>query len=122
MATWQMVWDDGDTGSSFITSFPKLTCNQSAGHAMKPHFSQDMGLSHRISKVSTLPKPHSVLVGNWHTNPLCHGLPPHNLLPCGTTQPIWFRSVASNSTSRRKIHNFLHLLQNETSLFRPDPI
>ncbi|GBM11654.1 hypothetical protein AVEN_16961-1 [Araneus ventricosus] len=28
-----------------------------------------------------------LLWGNWHINPLCHGLPPQNLLPYGTTQP-----------------------------------
>ncbi|GBN74890.1 hypothetical protein AVEN_198730-1, partial [Araneus ventricosus] len=61
---------------------------------------------------------------NRHANPLCYGLPPHNLLPYDTPsqqhQQVWLRSVANNSTSRRKIHNLLHFLQRETSLFRPD--
>ncbi|GBN45577.1 hypothetical protein AVEN_237965-1 [Araneus ventricosus] len=41
--------------------------------------------------------------------------------PSQQDQPVWFRSVANNSTSRSKIHNLLHLLQSKTSLFRPDP-
>ncbi|GBL89960.1 hypothetical protein AVEN_178374-1 [Araneus ventricosus] len=41
--------------------------------------------------------------------------------PSQQNQSVWFRSIASNSTSRRKIHNLLDLLQRETSLFRPDP-
>ncbi|GBN01298.1 hypothetical protein AVEN_201319-1 [Araneus ventricosus] len=68
-----------------------VMCNQSTGHATKFCFSQYMGISHRFSKDSTLPKSHSVRGGNRHT-----------------------------STSRRKIRNLLHLLQSETSLFRPD--
>ncbi|GBO13333.1 hypothetical protein AVEN_232526-1 [Araneus ventricosus] len=27
------------------------------------------------------------MLGNRHTNPLCYGLPPHNLLPYGINQP-----------------------------------
>ncbi|GBM11796.1 hypothetical protein AVEN_22923-1 [Araneus ventricosus] len=57
-------------GGSFITHkliihniIPKLARNQSTGHATKFYFSQDMGLSLHFSKDSTLPEPHSVLVG-----------------------------------------------------------
>ncbi|GBN35603.1 hypothetical protein AVEN_174292-1 [Araneus ventricosus] len=74
-------------GGLFITSFPKLDCNQPTGQAAKFCFSQNIGLSHIIPKDSSLPKPHSVLVGDPHTNPLCHGMPPHSLLPYGTSQP-----------------------------------
>nr|GBL71245.1 hypothetical protein AVEN_32147-1 [Araneus ventricosus]GBL71256.1 hypothetical protein AVEN_33789-1 [Araneus ventricosus] len=45
----------------------------------------------------------------------------HMAPPSQQHQPVWFRSVANNSTSRSKIHNLLHFLQRETSLFRPDP-
>ncbi|GBN34493.1 hypothetical protein AVEN_217521-1 [Araneus ventricosus] len=45
----------------------------------------------------------------------------HMAPPSQQHQPVWFRSVANNSTSRRKMHNLLHFLQRETSLFRPDP-
>ncbi|GBN15759.1 hypothetical protein AVEN_196300-1 [Araneus ventricosus] len=100
MATRQMAWDDGYTGRlissisiQLSTSFPKLSCNQSAGHATKFCVSQDMDLSHRFSKDSTLTEPHSALVGNRHTNPLCHGFPPHSLLPYGTTQPTTSASL-----------------------------
>ncbi|GBN32173.1 hypothetical protein AVEN_50761-1 [Araneus ventricosus] len=50
-------------GGSFLTSFPKLACNQPAGKATKFCSPHDMGLSLCFSKNSTLPKPHFVLVG-----------------------------------------------------------
>ncbi|GBM71204.1 hypothetical protein AVEN_119928-1 [Araneus ventricosus] len=63
LVTWQMAWDDGDTGRLIHNIIPKLACDQSTGHVTKFCFSQDMGLSLRFSKDSILPKPHSVLVG-----------------------------------------------------------
>ncbi|GBN81007.1 hypothetical protein AVEN_175090-1 [Araneus ventricosus] len=114
-------------GGSFITSFPKLACNQSTGHATMFCFSKDMGLSHRFSKDSNLPKSHSVLMGEIGTSI-------HYEADCLTTasyymappiqkhQPVWFRKVANNSSSRTKIHNLLQILQSEANLFLSDPI
>ncbi|GBN33864.1 hypothetical protein AVEN_58106-1 [Araneus ventricosus] len=34
--------------------------------------------------------------------------------PSQQHQPVWFHSIANNSTSGRKIHNLLHFLQRET--------
>ncbi|GBL80852.1 hypothetical protein AVEN_26275-1 [Araneus ventricosus] len=120
-----MAWDDGDTGSLYITSFLKVACNQSTGNAMKFCFSQDMVLSHRISKNSTLPKPRSILVGDLaHQSimPRIASSQPHHMSPPSKQhQQVWFRNVANNSTSRIKIHNLLHFLQSEANLFRPDP-
>ncbi|GBM13111.1 hypothetical protein AVEN_64329-1 [Araneus ventricosus] len=44
-------------------SFTNLACNQLTAHVTKLCSSQDMDLSLRCCKDSTLPKPHSVLVG-----------------------------------------------------------
>ncbi|GBM27857.1 hypothetical protein AVEN_66407-1 [Araneus ventricosus] len=63
-----------------------------------------MGLSLPFSKASSLPKPHSV--------PLCFGLPPHNLLPYGTTQPT---TSASMVPQRSQQFNF----KNECTQFAP---
>ncbi|GBL87695.1 hypothetical protein AVEN_81320-1 [Araneus ventricosus] len=57
-ATWQMAWDDKDTPIRIHNIIPKVC------------FSQDMGLSLRFSKDSTLPKPHSVLVGESAHQPI----------------------------------------------------
>ncbi|GBN16235.1 hypothetical protein AVEN_212588-1 [Araneus ventricosus] len=84
-----------------------------------------MGLSLRFSKDSTLPKPYSVLVGEIDS-PIHYALfafsqPPTIWYPPSQQhQPVWFRSVANNSTSRRKIHNFLHFLQ-KSNAFDPFP-
>ncbi|GBN15068.1 hypothetical protein AVEN_209780-1 [Araneus ventricosus] len=65
------------------------------------------------------------LWGNRHTNPLCYGLPPHNLLPYGTTQPTISASMVPQRSQQFSVKkedtNLLQFLQRETSLFRPDP-
>ncbi|GBM13112.1 hypothetical protein AVEN_64330-1 [Araneus ventricosus] len=85
-----------------------------------------MGLSHRISIDPTLLEPHSVLVGGIatpiHLASECLLTASNNMVPSSEQhQSVWVRSLANNSTSRRKIQsqtNLLHLLQSETSLFR----
>ncbi|GBN68050.1 hypothetical protein AVEN_200305-1 [Araneus ventricosus] len=34
------------------------------------------------------------------SNPLCYGLPPHNLLPYGTTQPTTSANMVPNSSQQ----------------------
>ncbi|GBN81106.1 hypothetical protein AVEN_146504-1 [Araneus ventricosus] len=106
-------------GGSFITSFPKLACNQSTGHVTMFCFPKEINLSHRFSKYSNLPKPYSALVGEI-------GPPIHYETDCLTTasyymappiqqhEPVWFRRVANNSSSRTNRHNLLQILQSET--------
>ncbi|GBM00498.1 hypothetical protein AVEN_111729-1 [Araneus ventricosus] len=40
---------------------------------------------------------------NRRTNPLCYSFPPHNLLPCGTTQPITSASLAPQRRQKFKV-------------------
>ncbi|GBM66051.1 hypothetical protein AVEN_181128-1 [Araneus ventricosus] len=77
-----------------------------------------MGFSLRFSKDSTLPKPHSVLMG--HTNPLCYGLPPHHLLPYGTTQPTSASMVPQRSL-QCKVKKEDPLLSVESNAIVPFP-
>ncbi|GBM66210.1 hypothetical protein AVEN_231390-1, partial [Araneus ventricosus] len=35
-----------------------------------------------------------------HTNPLCYGLPPHNLLPYGTTRPTTSANMVRKSSQQ----------------------
>ncbi|GBM92421.1 hypothetical protein AVEN_145629-1 [Araneus ventricosus] len=43
------------------------------------------------------------LWGNRLTNPLCYGLPPHNLLPYGTTQPTTSVSLVPQHSQQFKV-------------------
>ncbi|GBN27646.1 hypothetical protein AVEN_33139-1 [Araneus ventricosus] len=63
LATWQMAWDDGDTGRLIYSIIPKVSLQPMNWARNEFCFSQDMGLSLRFSKDSTLPESHSVLVG-----------------------------------------------------------
>ncbi|GBM71736.1 hypothetical protein AVEN_269208-1 [Araneus ventricosus] len=84
--TLPLISDTGYMNSHLFINWLKHFVNHAKPSAEDPVL-KDMGLSLRFSKDSTLPKYHSVLVGNRNSNPLCHRLPSHSLLPYGTTQP-----------------------------------
>ncbi|GBM64682.1 hypothetical protein AVEN_175184-1 [Araneus ventricosus] len=126
LATWQMAWDDGDTGRLIYNIIPKVslqpinwTRNEVlffTGHGPFPSFLQRFNLSETsfcsCGGISTPIHYATVclLTTSYHMAP-----------PSQQHQPVWFRSVASNSTSRSKTPNLLLFLQRETRLFRPDP-
>ncbi|GBM23903.1 hypothetical protein AVEN_208528-1 [Araneus ventricosus] len=126
MATWQMAWDDGDTGRLIHNIIPKVslhpinwTCNEVlffTGHGPFPSF------LHRFNLAETSFCSCGGIGTPIHYATVCLLTTSYHIAqPSQQHQPIWFRRVANNSTSRRKIHNLLHFLQRETSLFRPDP-
>ncbi|GBM68045.1 hypothetical protein AVEN_51692-1 [Araneus ventricosus] len=83
------------TGRFIHNTIPKVSLQPiNWTHNEVLFFTDHMGLCLCSSKVSTMPKPHYVLVEESDTNPLCHVLPPHSLLPYFT-----IRSVANNSMS-----------------------
>ncbi|GBL75165.1 hypothetical protein AVEN_194414-1 [Araneus ventricosus] len=126
LATWQMAWDDGDTGRLIHNIIPKVSLDSInwtrnevlffTGHEPFPSFLQRFNLAETsFCSCGGIGTPIHyatvcLLTTSYHMAP-----------PSQQHQPIWFRRVANNSTSRRKIHNLLHFLQRETSLFRPDP-
>ncbi|GBM15023.1 hypothetical protein AVEN_113157-1 [Araneus ventricosus] len=126
LATWQMAWDDGDTGRLIHNIIPKVSLHPInwtrnevlffTGHGPFPSFLNRFNLAETsfcsCGEIGTPIHYATVclLTTSYHMAP-----------PSQQHQPIWFRRVANNSTSRRKIHNLLHFLQRETSLFRPDP-
>ncbi|GBN36031.1 hypothetical protein AVEN_190139-1 [Araneus ventricosus] len=126
LATWQMAWDDGDTGSLIHNVIPKFSLQPInwtrtevllfTGHGPFPSFLQRFNLAEiALCSCGGIGTPiHFATVCLLTTS--CHMTPPSQQY-----QPVWFRNVANISTSKRKIHNLLHFLQRETSLFRPDP-
>ncbi|GBM59866.1 hypothetical protein AVEN_50451-1 [Araneus ventricosus] len=126
LATWQMAWDDGDTGRLIQNIIPKVSLDSInwtrnvvlffTGHGPFPSFLRRFNLAETsfCSSGGIRTPIHyatvCLLTISYHMAP-----------PSQQHQPIWFRRVANNSTSRRKIHNLLHFLQRETSLFLPDP-
>ncbi|GBL75329.1 hypothetical protein AVEN_194540-1 [Araneus ventricosus] len=126
LATWQMAWDDGGTGRLIHNIIPKVslqpinwTRNEIlffTGHGPFPSFLQRFNLAETsFCSCGGIDTPIHyatvrLLTTSYHMTP-----------PSQQHQPVWFRSVANNSASRRKIYNFLQFLQKETSLFRPDP-
>ncbi|GBN65964.1 hypothetical protein AVEN_167864-1, partial [Araneus ventricosus] len=126
LASWQMAWDDGDTGR-LIHNIISKDCLDSinwtrnevlffTGHGSFPSFLQRFNLAETsFCSCGGIGTPIHyatvcLLTTSYHMAP-----------PSQQHQPIWFRRVANNSTSRRKIHNLLHFLQIETSFFRPYP-
>ncbi|GBN50374.1 Putative protein in type-1 retrotransposable element R1DM [Araneus ventricosus] len=126
LATWQMSWDDENTGRLIYNIIPKVslqpinwTRNEVlflTGHGPFPSFLQRFNLSETsFCSCGEIGTP-------IHYATVCLLTTSHHMAPHSQQhQPVWFRSVANNSTLRRKIHNLLHFLQRETSLFRPDP-
>ncbi|GBO34014.1 hypothetical protein AVEN_213144-1 [Araneus ventricosus] len=126
LATWQMAWDDGDTGRlnhNIISKVSLQPINWArneilffTGHGPFPSFLQ------RFNLVETSVCSCGGIGTPIHYATVCV-LPTfhHMASPSQQHLPVWFRSVANNSTSRRKIHNLLHFLRRETSLFRRDP-
>ncbi|GBN19079.1 hypothetical protein AVEN_242663-1 [Araneus ventricosus] len=122
LATCQMAWDDGDTGRlihKFSLQPINCTCYEVlffTGHGPFPSFLQRFNLAETsfcsCGGIGT--SFHNATVSLLTTS--YHMAPPRQ-----QHQPVWFRSVANNSPSRRKIHIFLHFLQRETSLFHPYP-
>ncbi|GBO25606.1 hypothetical protein AVEN_2358-1 [Araneus ventricosus] len=126
VATWQMAWDDGDTRMLIHSIIPKIslqpinwTRNEVlffTGHGPFPPYLQSFNLAETsfcfCGEIGTPIRyaTECLLTASYHMSPLNQ-----------QHQPVWFRNGANNSTSRRKIRNSFHLLQNETSLFRPDP-
>ncbi|GBO32220.1 hypothetical protein AVEN_65604-1 [Araneus ventricosus] len=120
-----MAWDDGDTGRLIHNIIPEVslqlinwTCNEVlffTGHGSFLSFLQRFNLAETsICSCAGIGAPihyaiDCLFTASYHMAP-----------PSQQHQPVWFRSVANNSTSRRKIHNLLHLLQSETSLLLPD--
>ncbi|GBO22618.1 hypothetical protein AVEN_141523-1 [Araneus ventricosus] len=126
LATWQMTWDDGDTGRLIQNIIPKVslqpinwTCTKVlffTGHGPFPSFRQRFNLAETsFCSCGGIGIP-------IHYATVCLLITSYRMAPPSQQHhPVWFRSVAKNSTARRKIHNLLHFLQRETSLFRPDP-
>ncbi|GBM62011.1 hypothetical protein AVEN_199313-1 [Araneus ventricosus] len=126
LATWQMAWDDGDTGRLIHIIIPKVSLHPInwtrnevlffTGHGPFPSF------LHRFNLAETSFCSCGEIGTPIHYATVCLLTTSYHMAPPSQQhQPIWFRRVANNSTSRRKIHNLLHFLQRETSLFRPDP-
>ncbi|GBM64471.1 hypothetical protein AVEN_194230-1 [Araneus ventricosus] len=129
LATWQMAWDDGDTGRLILNIIPKVsfqpinrTRNEDLlfiGHG--PFLS----FLHIFNLAGTSFFPCRGIGTPIHYATVClHTTSYHMAPPIQQQQHVRFRSVANNSTSRKKIHNLLHFLQRETSLFQlivPDP-
>ncbi|GBN64205.1 hypothetical protein AVEN_136302-1 [Araneus ventricosus] len=126
LATWQMAWDDGDTGRLIHNIIPKVSLHPInwtrnevlffTGHGPFPSF------LHRFNLAETSFCSCGEIGTPIHYATVCLLTTSYHMAPPSQQhQPIWFRRVANNSTSRRKIHNLLHFLQRETSLFRPDP-
>ncbi|GBM90624.1 Putative protein in type-1 retrotransposable element R1DM [Araneus ventricosus] len=126
LATWQMAWDDGDTGRLIHNIIPKVSLHPInwtrnevlffTGHGPFPSF------LHRFNLAETSFCSCGEIGTPIHYATVCLLTTSYHMAPPNQQhQPIWFRRVANNSTSRRKIHNLLHFLQRETSLFRPDP-
>ncbi|GBM53459.1 hypothetical protein AVEN_238320-1 [Araneus ventricosus] len=92
LATWQMAWDDGDTGRLIRNIIPKVSLQPINWTRNEILFFTGHG-----PFVSPKSQPCRNLIlflwGNRHTNPLCYGLPPHNLLPYDTTQPTTSASM-----------------------------
>ncbi|GBN05953.1 hypothetical protein AVEN_275336-1 [Araneus ventricosus] len=100
LATWQMAWDDGDTGRLIHNIIP----NQSTGHTTKFCFSQDMRLSLRFSEDSTLPKPHSVLVGETaHQSIMLRFASSQPPTIYGTTQPTTSASMVTQRSQQLNV-------------------
>ncbi|GBM33961.1 hypothetical protein AVEN_53827-1 [Araneus ventricosus] len=125
LATWQMAWDDGDTGRLIHNIIPKVSLQPInwtrtevlffTGHGPFSSFLQRFNLAETsFCSCGGIGTP-------IHCATACLTTSYHMAPPSQQHQSVWFRSVANNSTSRRKIHNLLHFLQRETSLFRPDP-
>ncbi|GBO40499.1 hypothetical protein AVEN_229755-1 [Araneus ventricosus] len=124
LATWQMAWDDGDTGRLIHNIIPKVSLDSINWTRNEVLFFTGHGMS--VSpKIQPCRNLFLFLWGNRHTihyATVCLLRTSYHMAPPSQQhQPIWFRRVTNNSTSRRKIHNLLHFLQRETSLFRPDP-
>ncbi|GBM41085.1 hypothetical protein AVEN_28857-1 [Araneus ventricosus] len=91
-----MAWGDGDTGRLIHNIIPKvslLPINRTR--------SEVLFFTWAFPFVSPKIQPCRNLIlflwGNRHTNPLCYSLPPHNLLPYGTTQPTSASRVPQRS-------------------------
>ncbi|GBM54123.1 hypothetical protein AVEN_119852-1 [Araneus ventricosus] len=126
LATWQMAWDDGDTGRLIHNIIPKVSLHPInwtrnevlffTGHGHFPSF------LHRFNLAETSFCSCGEIGTPIHYATVCLLTTSYHMAPPSQQhQPIWFRRVANNSTSRRNIHNLLHFLQRETSLFRPYP-
>ncbi|GBN76905.1 Putative protein in type-1 retrotransposable element R1DM [Araneus ventricosus] len=124
LAIWQMAWDDGDTGRLIHNIIPKVSLHPInwtrnevlffTGHGPFPSF------LHRFNLAETSFCSCGEIGTPIHYATVCLLTTSYHMAPPSQQhQPIWFRRVANNSTSRRKIHNLLHFLQRETSLFRP---
>ncbi|GBO14024.1 hypothetical protein AVEN_220697-1 [Araneus ventricosus] len=78
LATWQMAWDDGDTGRLIHNIIPKIQpCR-------------------------------NLILFLWlnrHIIPLCYGLPPHNLLPYATTQPTTSACMVPQRSQQFNVKN-----------------
>ncbi|GBN18537.1 hypothetical protein AVEN_112500-1 [Araneus ventricosus] len=126
LATWQMAWDDGDTGRLIHNIIPKVSLQPInwirneilffTGHWPFPSFLQRFNLAE-----TSFCSPGGIGTPIHYATVCLLTTSYHMAPPSQQHQPVWFRSVANNSTSRRKIHNLPHFLQRETSLFRPDP-
>ncbi|GBO13043.1 hypothetical protein AVEN_215255-1 [Araneus ventricosus] len=126
LASWQMACDDGDTGRLIHNIIPKVSLHPInwtrnevlffTGHGPFPSF------LHRFNPAETSFCSCGGIGTPIHYATVCLLTTSYHMAPPSQQhQPIWFRRVANNSTSRRKIHNLLHfLLQRETSLFHPD--
>ncbi|GBM19505.1 hypothetical protein AVEN_107980-1 [Araneus ventricosus] len=126
LATWQIAWDDGDTGRLIHNIIPKVSLHPInwtrnevlffTGHGPFPSFLQRFNIAETSFCFC------GGIATPIHYATVCLLTTSDHMAPHSQQhQPVWFRSVANNSTSRRKIHNLLHFLQRETSLFRPDP-
>ncbi|GBN37628.1 hypothetical protein AVEN_139983-1 [Araneus ventricosus] len=121
MAIWLMAWDDRATGRFIHSIIPKVSLQPINWRSRQVLFFTVRWFFPSYPQRFILAETSFRSCGGIGT-PIHYGT--KCLLPYGTTQQhqsVWFRSVVSNSTSGRSIHNLLHLLQSETGLFCPDP-
>ncbi|GBL77174.1 hypothetical protein AVEN_12797-1 [Araneus ventricosus] len=77
MATWQMNWDDGDTGRLIHNIIPKVSLqpiNWTSNEVL--FFTEHEPFPSFVQRFKLAETSFCFMGGNRHTNPLCHRLPP----------------------------------------------
>ncbi|GBM44551.1 hypothetical protein AVEN_250535-1 [Araneus ventricosus] len=126
LATWKMARDDGDTGRLILNIIPKVSFQPINWTRNEVLFFTGHGPFHSFLQRFSFSRTSFCSCGGIrtpiHYATVCLLTTSYHMAPPSQQQQhVRFRSVANNSTSRRKIHNLLHFLQRETSLFRPNP-
>ncbi|GBN57174.1 hypothetical protein AVEN_158014-1 [Araneus ventricosus] len=99
-AAWQMAWDDGDTGRLIHNIIPTVSLQPINWTLNEVLFFTGESLPFVSPKIQPCRNLILFLLGNRHTNPLCYGLPSHNFLPYGSTQPTTSASMVRQSSQQ----------------------